>query len=45
VDIPKDRIMPQYQRVEGGNYVMTEKPEWMDTAPMLKIVDEVWKKK
>ncbi len=45
VDIPKDRIMPEYQRVEGGNYVMTEKPEWMDTAPMLKIVDEVWKKK
>jgi len=45
VDIPKDTIMPEYQRVEGGNYVVTEKPEWMDTAPMLKIVDEVWKKK
>lgn len=45
VDIPKDTIMPEYRRVEGGNYVVTEKPEWMDTAPMLKIVDEVWKKK
>jgi len=45
VDIPKDTIMPEYQRIEGGNYVVTERPEWMDTAPMLKIVDEVWKKK
>jgi len=45
VDIAKDTVMPEYRRIEGGNYVVTEKPEWMDTTPMLKIVDEVWKKK
>jgi len=44
-DIPKDTVLPDHQRVEGGNYVVTERPEWMETAPMLKIVDEVWKKR
>ena len=44
IDIPKDHILPEYRRVEGGNYVVTERPEWMDVTPILKIVEEVWKK-
>ena len=45
IDIPKDTVTPEFQRVEGANYIVTERPEWMDTAPMLKIVDEAWSKK
>jgi iron(III) transport system substrate-binding protein len=44
IDIPKDTVMPEFQRVDGGNYVVTERPEWMDVTPVLKIVNEVWKK-
>jgi ABC-type Fe3+ transport system substrate-binding protein len=45
IDIPKDQLGPDRQRGEGGNYVVTERPEWMDMKPILKAVEEVWKKK
>jgi iron(III) transport system substrate-binding protein len=45
IDIPKDSVRPEHQRVEGGNYTVTERPEWMEMQPILKIIDEVWKKK
>lgn len=45
IDIPKDELSPDRQRLEGGNYVVTERPEWMDMKPILKNVNEVWRKK
>jgi len=43
-DIPKDTVLPHVRRVEGGNYLMLENPEWRDMAPVFKLVEEVWKK-
>jgi ABC-type uncharacterized transport system YnjBCD substrate-binding protein len=45
IDIPKDSVRPEHQRVEGGNYTVTERPEWMEMQPILKIIDAMWKKK
>lgn len=45
IDIPKNMVHSDHQRVEGGNYVVTERPEWMEMKPILQIVDEVWKKR
>jgi iron(III) transport system substrate-binding protein len=44
VDISKDIVQPEFRRVPGGNYVATERPEWMDVSPILKLVKEVWKR-
>jgi iron(III) transport system substrate-binding protein len=45
IDIPKDAVHADHRRVEGGNYVVTERPEWMEMQPVLKMVDEIWKQK
>jgi ABC-type Fe3+ transport system substrate-binding protein len=45
IDIPKDEIPEEFRLVEGGNYVVTERPEWMDIAPIMKLVDETLKRK
>lgn len=44
VDIPKNEIPADFQRVAGGNYVVTERPDWMEMAPILKIVDQALKR-
>lgn len=44
VDIPKHDVVPYARRVEGVNYVLTERPEWMDIRPILRYINEVWKK-
>jgi len=44
IDIPKDDVPEHSRRVEGANYVVTERPEWMDMKPILKLVNEAWKK-
>jgi hypothetical protein len=45
IDIPKDNVPEHSRRVEGANYVVTERPEWMDMKPISQFVQEVWKKK
>jgi iron(III) transport system substrate-binding protein len=43
-DIPKDDVPPSRRRVEGVNYVVTDRPEWMEIQPILNIIKEAWKK-
>jgi ABC-type Fe3+ transport system substrate-binding protein len=45
IDIPKDDVPDYSRRVEGANYVVTERPEWMDVKPILEVVNEVWKRR
>lgn len=45
IDIPKDTVRLDHRRVDGGNYTVTERPEWMEMQPVLKMVDEIWKQK
>jgi iron(III) transport system substrate-binding protein len=40
LDVPGDMILPEFQRIEGGNYIATEVPEWMDMAPIEALVKE-----
>jgi hypothetical protein len=41
VDIPKDEIAAAVRRREGAKYVVTWTPEWMDTQPIQRLVNEV----
>ena len=43
IDIPKDGIASHARRVEGPNYHLPD--ERVDNAPILKFVNEVWKRK
>jgi hypothetical protein len=44
LDVPKDSVAPYARRVEGVNGLFTDRPEWMDIRPIVKYVNEVWKK-
>jgi ABC-type Fe3+ transport system substrate-binding protein len=39
-DIPKDMVRSEVRRVDGVKYLMAEKPEFMDMAPIQDIVDK-----
>jgi iron(III) transport system substrate-binding protein len=41
MDIPKDGIPPEFQRVEGAPYMVTERPEWMDMGPIEELIKKV----
>jgi iron(III) transport system substrate-binding protein len=43
IDIPKDAIASYGRRVEGPKYHLPD--ERLDTAPIIKFVNEVWKRK
>ncbi|MGH7772862.1 MAG: ABC transporter substrate-binding protein, partial [Candidatus Binatia bacterium] len=43
IDIPKDNVASHARRIEGPKYHVLD--ERVDTAPMLKFVNEVWKGK
>ena len=43
IDIPKDGIVSYARRVEGPKYHLPD--ERVDNAPILKFVNEVWKRK
>ena len=45
IDIPKDDVPEYSRRIDGVNYVVTERPEWMDMKPIQQLVNEVWQKK
>jgi iron(III) transport system substrate-binding protein len=44
IDIPKDNVPSYSRRVDGIKYLEIDKPELMDREPIVKIVNEVWKK-
>jgi ABC-type Fe3+ transport system substrate-binding protein len=45
IDIPKEDVPLSRRRMEGVNYVVTDRPEWMEIQPILDIIKEAWKKK
>jgi len=45
IDIPKDNVASFARRLEGVKYVDTGNPKWSDMGPILKLVNEVVKKK
>jgi iron(III) transport system substrate-binding protein len=40
VDIPKTDVKPYMRRRDGAKYIVTWTPEWMDTEPMMKVVNQ-----
>jgi len=40
IDIPKNEVRPYMRRREGAKYTVTWTPEWMDTEPMMKVVNQ-----
>jgi ABC-type Fe3+ transport system substrate-binding protein len=45
IDIPKNDVPVARRRVEGANYIVTDRPEWMEIQPILDIIKETSKKK
>ncbi len=45
IDISKDDVRPTSRRLEGVKYTATDRPERRNMKPILKVVNEVWKKK
>lgn len=45
VDIPKEDVPEYSRRVEGVDYVVTERPEWIDMEPVFQLVNEVWQRR
>jgi ABC-type Fe3+ transport system substrate-binding protein len=45
IDISKDGIPEYSRRAQGSQYMLTDRPEWMDMTPILKLVNEAWKPK
>jgi iron(III) transport system substrate-binding protein len=39
-DIPKDMVRSEVRRVDGVKYIMVDKPEYMDMAPIQDIVEK-----
>ena len=39
-DIPKDMVRSEVRRVDGVKYILVDKPEYMDMAPIQDIVDK-----
>lgn len=40
VDIPKDMVRSEVRRIDGVKYLLAEKPEFMDMAPIQDIVEK-----
>jgi len=40
MDIPKTDVRPAMRRKEGGQYIVTWKPEWMEMEPIQKVVNQ-----
>jgi iron(III) transport system substrate-binding protein len=44
IDIPKDMIPPTHRRGEKTNFFDTDAPEHASDGPVLKLINEVWKR-
>ncbi|HEY2990228.1 MAG TPA: extracellular solute-binding protein [Candidatus Binatia bacterium] len=40
IDIPKTEVRPFMRRRDGAKYIVTWTPEWMDTEPMMKVINQ-----
>jgi iron(III) transport system substrate-binding protein len=40
MDIPKDMVRSEVRRVDGVKYLLAEKPEFMDMAPIYEVVEK-----
>jgi len=45
IDIPKDMVRAEVRRVDGVKYLLAEKPEYIDMAPIYDIVEKALAKK
>jgi iron(III) transport system substrate-binding protein len=43
IDIPKEKILPESRRIEGARYVITDRADWMDMTPIIKLISETMK--
>ena len=41
-DIPKDMVRSEVRRVDGVKYLLVDKPEYMDMAPIQDLVEKAW---
>jgi hypothetical protein len=39
-DIPKDMVRSELRRVEGVKYILVDKPQYMEMAPIQEIVEK-----
>lgn len=39
IDIPKDVISPEYRRVDGVKYLLSDRPEYMEMKPIYDVLD------
>jgi hypothetical protein len=40
IDIPKDMVAAEVRRVDGVKYLLADKPEFMDMAPIYRVLDK-----
>jgi iron(III) transport system substrate-binding protein len=40
IDIPKNEVRSYMRRRDGAKYTVTWTPEWMDTEPMMKVINQ-----
>jgi len=45
IDIPKNDVPQARRRMDGVNYVVTDRAEWMEIQPILDLIKEAWQKK
>ncbi len=45
MDIPKDMISPEFRRSEKAKFFDMDAPEHKNDAPVLKLINEVWKRR
>ena len=45
IDIPKNDVPQGRRRMDGVNYVVTDRAEWMEIQPILDLIKEAWQKK
>ena len=45
IDIPKDEVPPGIRRSEGVKYVIADTPDRLDLKPILKVVNEAWRRR
>ena len=39
-DIPKDMVRSEVRRIDGVKYMLVDRPEYMDMAPILDVVEK-----
>lgn len=40
IDIPKDGVLLESKRIDGISYLDTGRPEWINMAPIYKVINE-----